>query len=78
MKDKALFYLKTGLSVLPAKRESKRPAIGGWKTYQDRLPSQMEVETWFANAHDALCLVCGKVSGNLEVIDFDNHGELFP
>ena len=78
MKDKALFYLKTGLSVLPAKRESKRPTIGGWKTYQDRLPSQMEVETWFANAHDALCLVCGKDSGNLEVIDFDNHGELFP
>ena len=34
-------YLAAGLSVLPAKRESKRPAIGGWKTYQDRLPSQM-------------------------------------
>lgn len=71
-------YLAAGLSVLPAKRERKCPAIGSWKTYQDRLPSQMEVETWFANAHDALCLVCGKVSGNLEILDFDHKGELFP
>ena len=71
-------FLAAGLSVLPAKRERKCPAIGSWKTYQDRLPSQMEVETWFANAHDALCLVCGKVSGNLEIMDFDHKGELFP
>jgi hypothetical protein len=25
----------------------------------------------------AVCVVCGAVSGNLEAIDFDNHGELF-
>jgi hypothetical protein len=51
--------------------------VGTWKTYQNRLPSELEISTWFANAHDALCLVCGKVSGNLEVIDFDHAGELF-
>lgn len=69
--------LAANLSVLPASKEKKYPAVGSWKTYQERLPTEFEVETWFANQHDALCLVCGKVSGNLEVIDFDHGGELF-
>ena len=71
-------YLTAGLSVLPAVRERKFPAVGKWKTWQERLPTEIEVEAWFANKHDAVCIVCGEVSGNLEVIDFDNHGELFP
>jgi len=71
-------YLAAGLSVLPAVRERKHPAIGKWKTWQDRLPTVIEVQAWFANRHDAICVICGKVSGNLEVLDFDNHGELFP
>ena len=71
-------YLAAGLSVLPAVRERKFPAVGKWKTWQERLPTEFEVEAWFANKHDAVCIVCGEVSGNLEVIDFDNHGELFP
>ncbi len=71
-------YLRAGLSVLPAKRAKKFPSIGSWKTYRDRLPTEIEVETWFSNSHDALCLVCGKVSGNLEILDFDHQGELFP
>ena len=71
-------YLRAGLSVLPAKRAKKFPSIGSWKTYRDRLPTEIEVETWFSNNHDALCIVCGKVSGNLEILDFDHNGELFP
>lgn len=70
-------YLKAGLSVLPASRSTKCP-LDKWKEYQIHLPTTTEVESWFAGRHDAICIVCGKVSGNLEVIDFDNHGELFP
>lgn len=42
-------YLAAGLSVLPAKKEKKCPAIGRWKDYQERLPSELEIKTWFAN-----------------------------
>ena len=49
--------LAANLSVLPASKEKKYPAVGSWKTYQERLPTEFEVETWFANQHDALCLV---------------------
>lgn len=73
----ALNYLAAGLSVLPARKKEKCPVFK-WKEYQEHVPTGHEVKTWFADEHDAICIVCGMVSGNLEVIDFDNHGELFP
>ncbi len=73
----AMAYLAAGLSCLPAAKAKKRPAIGGWKTWQSRLPTKVEVKAWFSNTHDAICVVSGKVSGNLECMDFDQHGELF-
>lgn len=76
--QKAINYLRAGLSVLPANRAQKRPCLPRWSEFQARLPTEPEVCRWFANRSDAICIVCGKVSGNLEVIDFDNHGELFP
>jgi hypothetical protein len=75
--ETAKTYLDYGLSVLPARRKDKCPAVRSWKAYQERLPTQSEVGAWFANAPDAVCIVTGMASGNLEIIDFDNGGELF-
>ena len=73
----AMAYLAAGLSCLPATKARKHPAIGSWKNWQTRLPTEIEVRAWFSNPHDAVCVVSGKASGNLECIDFDQHGELF-
>lgn len=75
--ETAKSYLSANLSCLPAARERKYPTVGSWKTWATRLPTHIEVEAWFANRHDALCIVAGAVSGNLECVDFDNGGELF-
>jgi len=40
----AMAYLAAGLSCLPATKAKKRPAIGGWKTWQTRLPTKVEVK----------------------------------
>ena len=50
------------------------PSFATWKEYQYRLPTVEEWKRWFA---DALCIVCGVVSGNLRVIDFDQKGKAF-
>jgi hypothetical protein len=63
--------------VLPAIRAEKRPAVGQWKRYRERLPTEAELKAWFANGPDALCIICGRVSGNAEMIDFDVGGELY-
>ena len=80
IRETAIAYQQAGLTVLPAIKAQKRPAIPSWKAYQDQSPPFEQVETWFGNPsskHDGLCIVCGKTSGNLEVIDFDANGELF-
>jgi hypothetical protein len=69
-------YLRAGLCVLPAILGQKRPALSAWREYQGRLPTEEELRRWFAQA-EALCLVTGKVSGNLEMLDFDLGGEVF-
>lgn len=75
--EDAVNNLRAGLSVLPANKAQKRPWLPRWNEFQTRLPTEEEVRRWFSEPREAQCLVCGKVSGNLEVIDFDNHGELY-
>lgn len=70
-------YLASGLCVLPAVRAEKRPALSGWKAFQSRLPNQQQIEHWFSCDVDAMCIVAGSISGNLEVIDFDYEADQF-
>jgi len=77
MQDAAKRYLSAGLCVLPAYAKQKRPALRSWKKYQSRLPTEEEIDAWFANGHDGLCLLTGTPSGNLELFDFDQGGEWF-
>jgi hypothetical protein len=74
MHTTALSYLHAGLSVVPAHPTAKRPTLNSWREYQERLPTEPELAAWFADAH-ALGIIAGKVSGNLEMIDFDCAGE---
>jgi len=85
-------YVAAGLSVIPVKPDgSKAPAwdllpreedpqLGRtrpvWKPFQRRLPTAQELEAWFAPGRCGIAVVCGAVSGNLEVIDFESV-ELF-
>lgn len=63
-------YRDYGLNVLPAWRETKRPSTSSWARYQTEQYKG-------AFKTDALCIVCGKISGNLETIDFDMAGRSF-
>jgi len=75
-RDMAVARLRAGLCVLPARTDSKRPALTGWKEFQNRLPTENEVRAWFAD-EAAMCIVAGAVSGNLEMLDFDAGGTAF-
>jgi hypothetical protein len=77
LQSAAMDYRAAGLCALPAIRTEKRPAVGYWKRYRKRLPTPAELSAWFANGPDAVCILCGPVSQNAEMIDFDAGGELF-
>jgi putative DNA primase/helicase len=68
----ALIYAAAGLAVIPIRADgSKQPALPAWKPYQDSPPTPADLEAWFAEGKFGLAIVCGKVSGNLAVLDFD-------
>lgn len=69
-------YAKAGISVIPTHpansgKKSKRPALRSWKEYQERIPSEQELQEFFPNG-SSVAVVCGQVSGGLEIIDFDD------
>lgn len=69
----AKVYLKTlGLSVIPLKEKEKIPLVK-WKEYTIRKATEEELEQWFANNNLNIGCVCGEVSGNLVVLDFDDE-----
>jgi len=73
-------YAHAGLSVIPTMAD-KRPACA-WKPFTERVMSDREIETFFGgrpgtSAPTGIGIVCGKVSGNLELLDFDDGGSAF-
>lgn len=64
-----------GLCVVPPKQDgSKKPFPVFWKKYQQVRPERVELYGWYeANQLTGIGYVCGAVSGNLEVVDFDDR-----
>jgi len=61
------------LSIIPIRANgSKAPALSRWKSYQSKIAAPKTLDEWFANGDRGIAIVCGQVSGNLEVIDFDD------
>ena len=55
--------------------------VSTWKTFMNRQPTREEVDQWFSNPYRDICglaIVAGKVSGNVEVIDFDTYDLVKP
>jgi len=75
--EQARQLTKSGFSVIPIKSDgSKAPAVL-WKPYQQRIAKPEELKQWFRNGY-GIGIVAGKVSGNLEVIDFDDPAAFEP
>lgn len=66
LKQEAKRLSESGLNVLPATKSLKRPN-GSWREYREK---RRAVDETFDRC-DALAIVCGAISGNVEIIDFD-------
>jgi len=67
------WYRRMGFSFFPLKPKSKEPALASWKVYQERRPTDDEIAGWMNGIFGNVAVVCGPVSGNLIVLDFDNE-----
>jgi hypothetical protein len=76
--DAALSYREAGLSVIATKRD-KAPFFK-WNRFQTEIAGEEELARMFMDRDKAerLAIVCGIVSGNLECLDFDAGGAVYP
>lgn len=71
VEDAAQVYAQAGLSVVPCVLPGKHPPFG-WLTYQAEIAARDEIKKWYKqNPTWGVGLVCGSISGGLEVIDLD-------
>jgi hypothetical protein len=63
------------LSVIPICADGSKKAAVPWAEYQKRRATEQELQKWFGGDHEiGLAIICGDVSDNLEVLDFDKPG----
>lgn len=80
MLNNAIKYIENGLSILPAQLITKQPDFDRmgtdrkWKKFQTVQPSIDQINKWFkpTTNPEAIALICGSISGNLELLDIDN------
>jgi bifunctional DNA primase/polymerase-like protein len=75
-----LDYLRLGFSVVPASLD-KRPIVS-WRRYQTTRMPEAELQRILCwPAAQGIAIICGKISGELEVLDIDSKndpgGDLF-
>ena len=73
----ATAYIDAGLSVVPTSHD-KLPAIKELKPRMVRVPTREEITRDFSGNGNSVALVGGKVSRNLECLDFDFKAKYFP
>jgi hypothetical protein len=69
----ALAAHQAQLCVVPPKEDGSKAPIGEWKEYQANRPNESVLNRWYSHGGTGMGIVCGAVSGNLEVLDFDDR-----
>lgn len=71
----AQLYKSFGLSVVPVNFHKK--SLINWEPYQHEIITDKELRKVFRySGVDGIAIICGEVSGNLEVIDVDSKHDL--
>lgn len=71
--DAALAWQAAGASVIPVAADgTKRPACP-WKRYQAERADADQIHAWFDRPGYGLGIICGAVSGQLEMLEFEGR-----
>jgi hypothetical protein len=72
--ETALEAHAAGLCVLPPTQDgAKRPDASSWTQYQRRLSTEQEIREWYRADRTGLGFVTGRVSGGLEMLEFEGR-----
>lgn len=70
---RALAWAAAGASVIPVTADgTKRPACP-WKRWQSERADEAQIHAWFDRPGHGLGIICGQISGNLEMLEFEGR-----
>ena len=65
--------LALGLCTVPPREDGSKAPEGFWKDFQERLPTVEELDRWYSTGRSGIGLVCGAVSGGLELLEWEGR-----
>ncbi len=71
--DAALAWHAAGACVIRATVNGEKRPMGEWDEFQEKRSTEAQLRQWFSNGHAGMGLVCGAVSGNLEMSEFEGR-----
>ncbi|WP_203756072.1 bifunctional DNA primase/polymerase, partial [Catellatospora bangladeshensis] len=70
----ALAWHDAGTTVIPARADGSKRPVHEWKSFTGERPPRSQVEQWFTAHPDwGVGIVCGQVSGNLEMLETEGR-----
>lgn len=79
--DAALTWLQAGFNVIPAKADGTKAPLISWKRRQNRRSTEAELAFWYTHPDNTglgVGLVCGAVSGGLEMLELEGRATGIP
>lgn len=73
--ETALTAAASGISVLPPREDGTKAPLaenGTWSRWQQERADEAQIRRWYNNGRSGVGFVCGAVSGNLELFEFDD------
>lgn len=65
--------LALGLCPVPTALDGSKRPHGEWKQFQASRPTSEQVDAWFANGHPGWGVICGAVSGGMEMLELEGR-----
>lgn len=69
----ALDAWDAGLSVIPVRNDGTKRPTQAWKQYQVTRADRDTIADWFTNTNLGLGVICGAVSGDLEMLELEGR-----
>ncbi|HEX5119819.1 MAG TPA: phage/plasmid primase, P4 family [Pseudonocardiaceae bacterium] len=73
MTSAALAWCTAGCSVVRVAVDGSKAPLGAWKTAQHDAADEDTIRAWFDTGHPGLGVVCGAVSGGLEMLEIEGR-----
>jgi hypothetical protein len=71
--ESALAFMHAGYSVIPASTDGTKAPLGQWKQFMTERADATLIAEWFSTGHPGMGVVCGSISDNLEMLEFEGR-----